>query len=47
MNNSKGCNDKGEQEMEGKEPSEGGVVDRESPSDSLDEGASYIRHGRQ
>lgn len=35
MNDGEGCNNKGEQEVEGKETGEGGVVYGEASSDSL------------
>lgn len=36
MEDEKGCNDEWQEEVEGKESSEGGVVYRETSSDSLD-----------
>lgn len=39
------CDDEGEEEVEGKESGECGVVNREAASDSLNEGVTYVRDG--
>lgn len=45
MKNYGSCDDEGEEEVEGKESGECGVVNGEAPSDSLNEGVTYVRDG--
>ena len=40
-----GCDDKGEKEVEGKEPGECGVVNGEASPNSLNKGIAYVRDG--
>lgn len=40
-------NDEGEQEVEGKEPGEGGIVHGEATSDPLNEGFAHVGDGRK
>lgn len=45
MNNGEGCNNKWEQEVEGKEAGEGGIVYGKAPPDSLHKRSAYIGYG--
>lgn len=47
MKNEDCCNDKWEEEVECEESGEGCVVYGKATPDSLDEGVSYIRYGRE
>lgn len=47
MDYSHGSNNKGKKEVECEEPGEGGVINREAASDSLNQCASNVRDGRE